>query len=97
MVESAASGEEALGQIGETHYALVLTDLGMSGVDGVALTEAIRLRDPETVVVWITAYGCHRFRQDAERLGVVHCLDKPVTLDRMRRTIHQALGTIERS
>jgi two-component system response regulator YesN len=97
QVETASSAWEALDKVRETRYDLILTDLRMPGMSGVALTEAIRALDPQTIVVWITAYGCHPFRREAERLGVYWCLEKPVGMDRIHETVREALRTGQRT
>jgi DNA-binding NtrC family response regulator len=91
QVDTALSAEEALEKVRARHYDLILTDLGMPDVSGIALTKAVREKDPQTVVVWITAYGCWQFRKEAERLEVYSCLDKPAGMARIRKTVRQAL------
>jgi DNA-binding NtrC family response regulator len=90
-VETASSAEEALSKVHETSFDLILTDLSMPGMGGIAFTEAVRALAPQTTVVWITAHGCHRFRGEADRLDVSACLDKPMRVDRIRETIQEAL------
>jgi CheY-like chemotaxis protein len=91
QVEVAANGEEALDKIRETSFDLILTDLYMPAMGGVAFTEAVRALDPRTAVVWITAHDCHLFSREAERLGVRSCLDKPVRIEHIRETIRRSL------
>ena len=85
------SGREALEAIGREGFDLIITDLKMPDMDGVELTEQIRATERDAVVVWITAYGCERFRREAERLGVFRCVEKPLEVKLIRRMAREAL------
>jgi two-component system response regulator HydG len=90
-VETAQSGLEALRKFKDMGFDLVITDLRMADMDGVELTEAIRAWDPEAMVIWITAYDCHKMRAEAERLAVYRCLDKPLEIPEIRAVVSEAL------
>lgn len=90
-IETAQSGLEALRKAKEAAFDLVITDLRMSDMGGVELTEAIRAWDPLAMVIWITAYDCHKVRAEAERLAVYRCLDKPLEIPEIRAVVRQAL------
>ena len=94
-VVTARNGRAALGKARETPFDLIITDLRMPDVDGIALTEAIREMDAGVVVIWMTAFGCHTFRDEAARLGVYCCLDKPVEIGEIREAACQALQVQE--
>jgi DNA-binding NtrC family response regulator len=86
------SGLKALNEIRNKPFDLVITDLNMPDLDGVALTEAIRQTSPDTVVAWITAYGCHSRSADAARLEIYRCYDKPLEVDEILQIALGALG-----
>jgi DNA-binding NtrC family response regulator len=90
-VETARSGLEGLRKFKEMGFDLVITDLRMADMDGVELTEAIRAWDPVAMVIWITAYDCHKMRAEAERLAVYRCLDKPLEIPEIRAVVSEAL------
>jgi two-component system response regulator GlrR len=54
-VDAVDSGEAALGQLAVTRPDAVLTDMQMSGMDGMALFDAIHARDPSLPVIAPTA------------------------------------------
>ena len=87
----AEDGREALEKCRQAHPHLVITDLKMPGVDGIALTQAISDLNSGTVVVWITAYGCAQVSDEATRLSVYECLEKPLRIDEIRRVVREAL------
>ena len=88
----AATGEEALAKARDTHFDLLITDIRLPGIDGVQLTEQIKGLQPEIGIVWITAYGCQKLRQEASRLGVHKCLDKPLEIAEIRQAAREALN-----
>jgi len=90
-IMAASDGHKALGRVKEVPFDLVITDLKMPGVDGIALTQAIRDLNSGTVVVWITAYGCAQVSDEATRLSVYECLEKPLRIDKIRRVVREAL------
>jgi DNA-binding NtrC family response regulator len=90
-IETAQSGLEALRKFKETPFDLLITDLRMADMDGVKLTEAIRGWDPVAMVIWITAYDCHKVRAEAERFAVYRCLDKPLEIPEIRAVVRKAL------
>jgi CheY-like chemotaxis protein len=90
-VVAAGSGREGLAKAQKTHFDLVLADWHMPDIDGVALTEAIQALYPDTRFLWITAYDAYEVRQEASRLGVLRCLDKPMAIEEIRRAVLDAL------
>src|SRR5919198_740462 len=56
-IETAADGFKALPKLGDFQPDLLLTDLRMPGMDGLALLRKSREIDPETAAVVMTAHG----------------------------------------
>lgn len=77
-VITALSGEEALAKFSISNPHIVLTDLRMPGIDGMALFEAIRERNKAVPVIIITAHGSIPDAVEATRQGVFSFLTKPV-------------------
>ena len=90
-IVTAQSGHEAMRKAIEMPFDLVITDLRIPDLDGVELTRAIKTLNPETVVIWMTAYGYHTVSDAAVRLMVYRCLDKPVEVAEIRRIVREAL------
>jgi DNA-binding NtrC family response regulator len=86
------NGLEALDRARKEPFDLVITDLSMSGMGGIELTEAIKEQDPATPVIWITAYGSYNVYADAERLNVYRCRDKPLEVSEILSMAREALG-----
>jgi CheY-like chemotaxis protein len=90
-IVTAPDGEEALRRLGEGGVDLMITDLYMPRLSGVELTEAVRQSGAQTPVVWLTGHGCQERYDEAQRLQVYSCLDKPVELAEIRRVAREAL------
>ena len=75
---SAESAEKALALLAVERPAVVITDIRMGGMDGLALFDAIRTRYPSLPVIILTAHGSIPDAVDATRRGVFGYLTKPV-------------------
>jgi signal transduction histidine kinase len=95
-IVTAQNGQEALAKINENPFDLVITDLKMPGVDGVELTEAVRVVSPSTMIMWMTAYGDQETRGKAEQLQVHRYLSKPLEFAEIRQQVRDALEFAER-
>ena len=91
-VIAVSDGYEAIETIKHTTCALLLTDLHMPKMDGVTLTKCILEMCPHIIVIWLTAYGCHRYARAREQLPVYGCLEKPVEIDTIRFAVKDALA-----
>ena len=80
-VEVVKNGSEALGVMEQRPADVVLLDLRMPGMDGMAVLKAIKQRWPETEVVIITGYPSIETAKEAVRLGAYDYLAKPVGPD----------------
>jgi len=90
-VETAQNGREAYRLVEAFPLDLLITDIRLPGVDGITLTDLVRSRTSQMPVIWITAYGCHGLAEDADRLRVFRCLEKPVEVDEFRQIVQQAI------
>ncbi len=93
-VVTAASGEEALRLLERAPHDLVISDLKMPGMDGVALLREIRQRYPEVVVILLTAFGTVETAVEAMKLGAYDYITKPVNPDALRLIVERALDHV---
>lgn len=87
-----AGGPEALAAIGRAAPDLLLTDLGLPGMDGLALIEQARALDPALAVLVMTGWETANSAIAAADLGVDGYLRKPFTLQRLAASARRALG-----
>jgi CheY-like chemotaxis protein len=90
-IETAENGKQALDLAQQVSFDLVVTDLHMPEMDGIALTEALRALDDTLTVIWMTAYHCCAQEDERKRLGVSSCIDKPIEIGEIRRIVSEAL------
>jgi DNA-binding NtrC family response regulator len=83
LVETAGSTEEALLRLERAPFDLAIVDLLLPGMNGLVLAEAIRMLDPDTPVILITAYGTASFEGMASHPAISHYLHKPFDTDRL--------------
>jgi two-component system response regulator AtoC len=83
-------GEQALMWIAEHDVDVVLTDLRMRGMDGLALCERVAANRPDVPVVVITAFGNYETAVAAMRAGAYDFVSKPVDLDQLAFTLERA-------
>lgn len=88
---AATDGREALGMISGFRPQLVLTDLRMPGLDGMALFAAIRQRHANLPVIILTAHGTIPDAVEATRKGVFGYLTKPFDSQSLLEWVAKAL------
>jgi two-component system, NtrC family, response regulator AtoC len=87
----ASSGEEALKLLQEQTIDLVLTDLRLTGMNGLQLLTEVRTFDQEVVVIVMTAYASVETAVEAMRKGAYDYLTKPFINDEIRVMLRRAL------
>lgn len=86
-ITQATSGEEAITKINNDCFDLVVTDLLMSGLDGLHVLKAAKQKDAQTIVIILTGYGDMEAAIDALRLGADDFLQKPCDADELLHRI----------
>jgi DNA-binding NtrC family response regulator len=76
-VDSSASAEDGLAQIGQHSFDLVLLDLALPDRNGIDLLEEIHSNDPQLPVIMITAYGTVENAVKAMQAGAANFVQKP--------------------
>ena len=82
-VQMAGNVSEALERIRDTSFALAVVDLLLPDMDGLQLAEAIRLIDPGTPVIMMSAYGAVALEGMSSHPAIRHYLHKPFSLERL--------------
>ncbi|HMU67667.1 MAG TPA: sigma 54-interacting transcriptional regulator, partial [Cellvibrionaceae bacterium] len=91
VITTAQSGTEALEALNKELPDLVITDLRMENMDGLALFDRIQAQWPSLPVIIFTAQGSIREAVNATQKGVFSFLTKPPDKDELVTTINQAL------
>ena len=90
-VESAEDGSEAIGMLAKRDYDLVISDIRMGPVDGLAVLKEAKRRSPETLVIMISAFATTETAVEAMNEGAYDYIPKPFNVDEMKQTIRNAL------
>ena len=89
--ETAESGRQALAVLPRFRPQAVITDVRMSGMDGMALFDAIHAQHPTLPVIILTAHGTIPDAVGAAQRGVFAYLTKPFDSEQLTVTIGRAL------
>jgi CheY-like chemotaxis protein len=92
VLHFAHSGVEALDQLAgdiQPEPIVILSDINMPGMDGLALLREIKTRRPELVVMMVTAYGDDERRRRAAEWGACEFLAKPLDFDLLKQQLRQ--------
>ncbi|HYI11085.1 MAG TPA: sigma-54 dependent transcriptional regulator [Thermoanaerobaculia bacterium] len=85
------SGEEGIAQYARDEFDLILLDLWLPGMDGLAVLERLRNAGAPPVIV-ISGHGSVDAAVKATRLGAYDFLEKPLSLERVLLTVNHALN-----
>jgi two-component system cell cycle response regulator len=90
-VDTAASGAEAVARMQGRAYPVVVTDLRMPGIDGIALIEQLSVIRPETAFVLVTADPYPDIaRNERVDAAIASVIEKPLEVDDLARTLEHA-------
>jgi DNA-binding NtrC family response regulator len=88
------SGTSALKEIEQQRFDVVLTDLRMEKVDGMAVLRRVRERSPDTEVIVVTGHATLSSAVDAMKAGAFHYVAKPFRLDEVREVVRSAVQVV---
>jgi CheY-like chemotaxis protein len=92
VLHFALSGEEALARLAdeiEPQLIVILSDINMPGIDGLALLREIKTVHPDLPVMMVTAYGDEDRRRCASEYGASDFLSKPVDFDLLKEQLRR--------
>ena len=90
VLHFADSAEDALEKLADgvdPQLIVILSDINMPGMDGLALLREIKERWPEYPVIMVTAYGDEERRRRASEFGAAEFLSKPVDFDFLKQQL----------
>jgi DNA-binding NtrC family response regulator len=94
QVHAFADAPAALQYLRKNPAALVVTDLRMAPMDGLQLLEQVKINQPETEVLMVSAYGTVQDAVKAMQLGALDFLTKPFSNDELRIRVRKALEKV---
>ena len=90
-VTAVASGEEGIEVVERRAFDLVLLDIWLPGIDGLATLERINEHDGAPMVVMISGHGKIETAVRATKLGAFDFIEKPLSLDKTVLAVKNAL------
>src|SRR5471030_3480018 len=91
QVAQAGSGEEALAQLADFAFDIIVTDLRLPGLDGSAVIEAAVARYPHIIAIVVTGFGTVKDAVDAIKRGARDFVSKPFQIDELLHVLDSAL------
>jgi CheY-like chemotaxis protein len=90
-VEVADSGERAIELCRRGPFDVAITDLRMTGIDGLDTLRELRQLDPRLPVIVVTGFTSDDTERRCLEAGAFVCLHKPVDLDDLLRVVGEAV------
>ncbi|SET91592.1 sigma-54-dependent transcriptional regulator [Stigmatella erecta] len=90
-VSAVRSGADGLAAYKKTPFELVVTDLKMDGMDGIAVTQALKALNPAVVVMVVTAFGTIETAVRAMQEGAYDFITKPFAPEVLRAKVDKGL------
>jgi len=91
-VTLASGGQQALDRAAEIEFDLVITDIRMKEVDGIAVLKNVRTIQPDTVVILISAFATVETAVAAMKEGAYDFIPKPFQIEELKAVVRSALA-----
>ena len=89
-VESFTRSIEAMHRIGEKEFDVVITDLKMEGLNGMAFLTEVKRRSPSTEVIVITGFATMETAKESYQKGVFDFVAKPFKIGEIQEVVRKA-------
>lgn len=90
-ITSAFDGHEALKKIEDEYFDLIIMDVMLPGVDGISITENIRLQNNEVPILILSAKNTSADRVTGLKKGADDYLTKPFNLEELLLRVHKLI------
>jgi DNA-binding NtrC family response regulator len=90
-VDTASNSEAALQMLDRGSYDLIITDIILPGMNGIELLRTVREKNPEQIVVVMTAYASLETAVEALRAGAYDYIVKPVMHEEIKQIVRNAI------
>ena len=95
-VRTAYSGEEALKITEKMKPDIILLDIHMPGMDGIATLKAVKQKHPDIKVIMVTALETNEKIEEAVRLGADNYITKPLSLEYLEKEVQEKISNLSR-
>jgi two-component system, NtrC family, response regulator PilR len=87
----AQNGKDGIAMLENDNYDLLLCDIRLGDITGLDVLRASKIKNPETVVIMISAYSSAETAVEAMNLGAYDYVPKPFNTEELQETIAKAL------
>ncbi|HAY20905.1 MAG TPA: response regulator [Desulfobacterales bacterium] len=94
-VETFTQSLEALHEIQEKTYDIIITDLKMKGIDGMRFLQEAKKQHPATEVIVITGFATLETAKESFQKGVFDFIAKPFKLSEIQEVVTRATAKIQ--
>ena len=84
VVDSVSNGFEALNYLRQQEVNLIVTDINMPGMNGIAFLKELNKSFPQSNVIMVTAYGGIESYIESMNLGAFEYINKPIKVDELK-------------
>lgn len=88
--DECASAEDALRQLEKRKYNIILSDIKMGRMDGIAFAEHVRQKMPSIAVVIMTGNPSPKTAKKSHDLGAIYYMQKPIAIEELGDTLRIA-------
>ena len=93
-VATACSGEQAMHQVASFQPQVVLLDIQMPGMDGMAVLRKVKAEYPKVKVIMVTAVETQDKIEEAMRLGADNYITKPLSLEYLEKDVQDKIDLL---
>lgn len=93
-VQTALSGERALELVESFKPQVMLLDIKMGALDGLAVLGKIKQKNPKTKVIMVTALETTDKIEEAMRLGADNYITKPLSLEYLENDVREKIANL---
>ena len=93
-VDTFTQSVEAMHQVQQSAYDIVITDLKMKEIDGMRFLEEVKKRRPQTEVIVITGFATMETAKQSFQKGVFDFIAKPFKLSEIQEVVTRAAAKI---
>jgi DNA-binding NtrC family response regulator len=90
-VTAVHSGPDALAELGQAPYDVMVLDMKMPGMDGITTLKEVKRRNLSTATLFLTGHGAIDTALEAVKLGAYDYLAKPCEVDELAEKLETAL------
>lgn len=93
-VTTVNNGEEAVAEVEKLNPHVVLLDIHMPGIDGMAVLKQIKEKNPKIKVIMVTAIETRDKIEEAMRFGADNYITKPLSLEYLERDVQDKIAQL---